>query len=1006
MAPKTVSLFSLNSNNRVSVKTKSMNSLANIGIAKNRNFQSSTRKNLSRKQDIIKGCLWNARSIKNKLHVIQDYRKDNNLDIMFLTECWLKDDDIAVIGELENNGEYKFISQPRLNRTGGGIGCLYKSDLEVKKLETAKTKTFEHLSLNLNNGGRNVTILIIYRSEPTNVNQYNLNDFFDEFTELISSHHCKDREMLIVGDFNFHMNKLNQPNARRLLEIFDIFELTQHVKKPTHVAGNILDLVVTRAEGDLIKSCVVDDLLSDHNAILMEIKAHKLTAPKKVVNFRKTRNINMAQFKTDLKNHLSAVDHCDPQGGPTYLDSLVRIYESCQDVLNKHAPMQKKEITTRNATPWNNSDIKEAKTAKRKAEKKWRKTRNQVDYEIFKEKRNFYNKTLNNLRSKYLSEKVNKCQGNSKALFKVVNSTLNRKPISPLPTHANDATLATEFSEFFEEKIENIRNKLQNNGNTSLNENSPFRGTPLMKFSEVDQETVRKLINRTATKHSELDPLPTWLVKECLDVLLPIITKIVNTSLKLGIMPVSYKHAIIKPLLKKTGLEPSLKNYRPISNLKFVSKIIEGVVIEQLNKHFNGNALQDPRQSAYKPNHSTETLLTKVHNDIMSNCNKNKITMLVMLDLSAAFDTIDHKILLNRLQNMYGIKNSSLDWFKSYLTGRTNAVTVNGSMSNNSNLKYGVPQGSKLGPILFNTYIAPMSNIAKSHNIDDQKYADDEQLMLAFSSTDKDAKKAKIQMEKCIDDIRQFLSNNKLCNNSGKTEIILFGSQSHLSATRIEKLIIDGTELNYSDEAKNLGVIFDKHMTMERQINKICKSVYFNIKNISHIRKCLNKNDTKAVVNALVTPHLDYGNSLLYGIPGKLLNKLQIAQNSAVRLIEKIGKREHITNKRKDLHWLPIEARIQYKLLLLTWKCIHNQAPDYLKDLISLRPSVRLLRSNDTNVLETSNNHVNSWGKRSFEISSPTLWNKLPESTRTIDTICTFKKHLKTHLFKLYYPER
>ena len=576
---------------------------------------------------------------------------------MFITECWLKDDDTAVIGLLENFGEYKFISKPRDNRMGGGIGCLFKSNIKIQKIDTPRTATFEHLALNLNDTGRTVTLIIIYRPEPTSANRYAMSDFFDEFTQFSSELQCNDKELLIVGDFNFHVNKPDQPIVKKFNEVLDMFGLTQHVKGATHIAGNTLDLVITREDSDFLRSCTVDELLSDHHAILLEALTSKPKACKKTISFRKTRQINITNFKKDLHDHLSNVNLSDPITVPKDLNSLIEIYDSCIDILNKHAPLQKKNITIRNATPWNNADIKTAKTAKRRAEKRWRKTKKHSDFEIFKEKRNQYNSLLNNLRSKHLAEKITKCNGNSKALFKVVNSTLNRKTESPLPSCSDDISLANEFASFFENKIEAIRSKMNNDQGSSFTPNiyntvNTFKGTPLRKFSKVEPCTIKKLIIKMATKHSQLDPLPTWLVKECLDELLPIITKIVNASLELGIMPERYKHAIIKPLLKKAGLELNPNNYRPISNLSFISKVIEGIVIEQFNNHLNVNSLQDPRQSAYKSNHSTETLLAKIHNEIMLNGDNNKITMLVMLDLSAAFDTIDHNILLDRLNNM------------------------------------------------------------------------------------------------------------------------------------------------------------------------------------------------------------------------------------------------------------------------------------------------------------------------------------------------------------------
>jgi hypothetical protein len=163
-----------------------------------------------------------------------------------------------------------------------------------------------------------------------------------------------------------------------------------------------------------------------------------------------------------------------------------------------------------------------------------------------------------------------------------------------------------------------------------------------------------------------------------------------------------------------------------------LGKLIESAIIDQYLKHLTLNSLHDERQSAYKKHHSTETLLTKVHNDIMLSMGKGEMTMLVLLDLSAAFDTIDHSILIKRLYNNYGIDGTALNWFKSYLSNRSQSVTINNTESNKVALKFGVPQGSKLGPVLFNSYVAPLSNIARKYNIEDQKYDDDEQLILSF----------------------------------------------------------------------------------------------------------------------------------------------------------------------------------------------------------------------------------------------------------------------------------
>ena len=178
----------------------------------------------------------------------------------------------------------------------------------------------------------------------------------------------------------------------------------------------------------------------------------------------------------------------------------------------------------------------------------------------------------------------------------------------------------------------------------------------------MTQEEISKIILKSPNKQCYLDPMPTWLVKECVNELLPLITEIVNASLKLGNVPEPLKHVIIRPLLKKLGLELKKKNYRPVSNLSFISKLIESAVVLQYVEHLQINNLQDDRQSAYKQHHSTETVLLKVLNDILMKIDQGQVVMLVLLDLSAAFDTIDHKILLNRLEKHYGVRETALSW--------------------------------------------------------------------------------------------------------------------------------------------------------------------------------------------------------------------------------------------------------------------------------------------------------------------------------------------------------
>lgn len=204
---------------------------------------------------------------------------------------------------------------------------------------------------------------------------------------------------------------------------------------------------------------------------------------------------------------------------------------------------------------------------------------------------------------------------------------------------------------------------------------------------------------------------------------------IANYSLLTGTFPQALKSAVVKPLLKKTNLDPLvLNNFRPISNLSFLSKILEKLVFRQLNDYLNFNSTLEKFQSGFRLHHSTETALVKVVNDLRMNMDDNKLTILVLLDLSAAFDTVDHDILINRLQNCVGLSGSVLDWFRTYLSGRAFSVSLGEHSSANTSITCGVPQGYILGPVLFSLYMLPLGNIITEHGINFHSYADDTQL--------------------------------------------------------------------------------------------------------------------------------------------------------------------------------------------------------------------------------------------------------------------------------------
>jgi hypothetical protein len=395
--------------------------------------------------------------------------------------------------------------------------------------------------------------------------------------------------------------------------------------------------------------------------------------------------------------------------------------------------------------------------------------------------------------------------------------------------------------------------------------------------------------------------------------------------------------------------------------------------------------------------------LLKMFNDILCSADSQQAVLLTLLDLSAAFDTVDHGILLSRLELEFGVCDDALAWTQSYLDNRSQSTVINGVRSTVRHLACGLPQGSLVGPFCFPPYSSHIGKIARRHAIDVHTYADDTQLYLSFHP---DHERAAVeQMTGCINEIRKWMEANMLKLNDSKTEFLVIGSehvQSKLTDT-VKSIQVGNAIVPATDSAKNIGALLDSRLDMVQHINKTTSACYFHLRNISRIRKSLTSDAAKTLVHALVISKLDNLNSLLYKVPDKLIRKLQLVQNQAARIIALLRRNDHITPTLQKLHWLPIHYRIEYKINLLTFKCLKGSAPQYLCDLIEEYVPARNLRSSDKGYLKGKKARCQMYGERGFSVCAPNLWDGLPPHVRDVETLDAFKKALKTHYFKAAY---
>ena len=375
-----------------------------------------------------------------------------------------------------------------------------------------------------------------------------------------------------------------------------------------------------------------------------------------------------------------------------------------------------------------------------------------------------------------------------------------------------------------------------------------------------------------------------------------------------------------------------------------------------------------------------------------------------MLDLSAAFDTLDHSVLIQRLRSIIGLSKTALLWFESYLSDRSQSILIDNVLSEPSCLNVGVPQGSVLGPVLFNIYTSPLYHLCQNSNVSPGFYADDSQLYIVCKLDSIQSSMG--SLEKCISDIEDWMLSNRLKLNGDKTELTIFNKPSvSRKCLQMPSLCVSDACIEPQSCCRNLGSFFDKHLSMDSHIQNVCKASYYHLKKIASIRPLLDIKTTASLVHAFISSKIDFCNSLLFGITKSNINKLQKLQNHAARLCLKVSRRSRTPSLTllKILHWLPILYRIDFKILLLVYKSLNGLGPSYLSNLLNLQPDSRQRRSMHVMLLDVPKSKTKTYGDRAFSVAAARLWNALPVSIRTSGSVTSFKTSLKTHMFRLAF---
>ena len=397
-------------------------------------------------------------------------------------------------------------------------------------------------------------------------------------------------------------------------------------------------------------------------------------------------------------------------------------------------------------------------------------------------------------------------------------------------------------------------------------------------------------------------------------------------------------------------------------------------------------------QSGNKKWHSTETSLTSTTDAILRAIDQTKATAVVYLDMSKAFDSIKHEILITKLKNI-GLSSSALTWFCSYLSQRSQVVRINSTLSDALPVTCGVPQGSVLGALLFSIYVNNLPAISESCST--ECYVDDTKLLLSFKVGDADEAKDTIQKDLHL--IRSWCLDNCLLLNPEKTKLMIFGSRPMIRRLSDFKLSLLGKELLPSESIKDLGVTFDPTLSFDNHILATVSSCMSKLAQINRAKHAFNSGLLVTIINALVFSKLYYCSTVWSSTTACNVQKLQLVQNFAARIISGTYKFEHITPSLKNLRWLPVKKQLYLRDAVFAFKCMTGCAPTYLTSQFVKRQQISSRTTRNSQQLNIPLCKTTA-GQRSFYYRIVKLWNSLDKDLKLCESHTNFKKTLKTKL--------
>lgn len=946
----------------------------------------------------------NIRSIYPKLDLFKTTLSSFRIsfDVVVLSETWLN---LSSVNLLDFPGYRIFHSLRSDNRRGGGVSILVNHKFCATKIDRISLNCdfLESLALELVVGCHRMIVVAIYR--PPNTNIADFLEKLDEFVSVLGSMNVTYK--LLCGDFNLDiLNMENDYSTQQFVDNLFSASFIPLITRPTRITDDTfsaIDNIFTSNPTNAISGIIPCDL-SDHYMIFLNYtnfclsQSHPQTQS---ISYRLINDItisNLYDVVRDLDFSFVTNSNNVDQGISDFIQKLYCLFNEC-------CPVKTKSVSYKNLIkPWIDRDVK-------------RKIKLRQNYHILykqgKMSREYYTRYRNDVtseikrkRKEYFASEFNSRRDNIRDTWNLINSIIkpncnkikDNLKININGTYVTDSkVIATEFNKYFSTVGENICNSFHGTDFNSYRKYLPDSLPNSLFLNPVSSSEIRGFIMSLKNKKCNIDTIPVSVLKSLSTIISPIISKLINKSFSVGSFPGCLKVAHISPIYKSDD-SSNFSNYRPISVLDNISKIYEKVFYSRLNDFLISNNVLNDVQFGFRKNWNTSHAVVNLLNNVYSDLDEGKLVFTMFLDFKKAFDCVSHNILLSKLYN-YGVRGLAYNWVESYLKDRKQCTIVNGARSDYCYVRYGVPQGSVLGPLLFLIFINDLPNCSNYFKFN--LFADDTVITHSFSRNI--LCKIHLEINSHLLHLSSWLKSNKIKLNVDKTKYLIFSYRDYFE---LENILIDNKPISCVSSYKYLGCILDNNLTFKNHIsnvsNKISKSlgVLYNIKNV------LPQSIIRMLYFAMVQPYLIYCIIVWGNSSSCYLNSLLLLQKRAVRYITNSHYLAHTSELFAELRILKIKELFYYSLAVHFYKTLN--IPHFNQDLLDY-------------ILTNTNNHHHSTRtvsaitlplfkcektKCSIKFIGCKYWNYLGIDLKQITNLKSFNINLKSQILDGSLPFR